>query len=258
MERSNKITDRAPAFLKNRPDHLRAAFNFILIFAGFFVFMTGCLSGDKMKAGLASLPDRSIPEEMLPWLEAGRQSEITPGILAEARHITGASRRERLFKAKQHLLACFTYDPHLNSIAFEKSAGDLFAGKVLGGCSDFALVEVTFYRAVGIPARLVLSANVDWMLQYPADPLVLPEGHCFVEVFLENRWYLVDPTFRWLFSVYDPESPHLPHGEYFFKRGKDFWDMGINDIRSFDQQLKSFCRRFQGDYTAPGYPKAPF
>lgn len=241
-----------------RPEWSQARFYFVPLVTLVFALMAGCRPANKDGRNLTPISDRPLPEEVRPWLEAGRQSIITPAILQEARQITGKSRRERLFSAKAHLLSGFTYDPERNPAAFEISAEDLFSDRILGGCSDYALVEVTLYRAVGIPSRLVLTVNVDWMLQQPADPPALAEGHCFVEVYLENRWHLVDPTFRWLFSEYNPESSYFPHGEYLFKRGKDFWDMGIPDIRRFDQQLKIFCKNFKGDYIPPRYPRTPF
>ena len=78
-----------------------------------------------------------------------------------------------------------------------------------------------------------------------------------MEVYLESQWYLVDPTFRWLFSGYNPNSACLPHGEYFFKRGRDFWDMGIKNIKDFNKALENFSQDYQGDYADPGYVREP-
>jgi len=104
---------------------------------------------------------------------------------------------------------------------------------------------------------MVITANVDWMHQYREDGLAMSEGHSFIEVFLEDRWHLVDSTYRWFFSDYDPGSPYYPHGEYFCKRGKDFWDMGIRNLRDSDIALRERALSYKEDFREPAYPKYP-
>lgn len=54
-----------------------------------------------------------------------------------------------------------------------------------GVCRDFTHLGITFCRALGIPARAVSA----YALQLePAD------FHAIFEVFLENSWWLIDPT----------------------------------------------------------------
>jgi transglutaminase-like putative cysteine protease len=54
-----------------------------------------------------------------------------------------------------------------------------------GVCRDFAQVLIAMARAVGIPARIV-SAYA---------PNVSPQDfHAVAEVYLDNRWHLIDPT----------------------------------------------------------------
>ena len=54
-----------------------------------------------------------------------------------------------------------------------------------GVCRDFTHLGITFARALGIPARAVSA----YALQL--DP---PDFHAIFEVFLENGWWLIDPT----------------------------------------------------------------
>lgn len=54
-----------------------------------------------------------------------------------------------------------------------------------GVCRDFAHLAITLCRAADIPARAV--GAYAWRL----DP---PDLHAVVEVFLDGRWWLVDPT----------------------------------------------------------------
>ncbi len=93
------------------------------------------------------------------WLEGGAQSTVTPRIVEEAKGISGKNRRERLFRAMVHVWRSFSYDGWLNAEAFHRTADELFESRILGGCSDFALVEIALFRALGIPSRMVVTGT---------------------------------------------------------------------------------------------------
>ena len=58
-----------------------------------------------------------------------------------------------------------------------------------GVCRDFAHLSIAFLRALNYPVRLVTGVD------YGADPaLGPPDFHCYLDVFLDDRWYLFDPT----------------------------------------------------------------
>lgn len=58
-----------------------------------------------------------------------------------------------------------------------------------GVCRDFAHLMISMCRALNIPARL--ATGVD----YGADPALGPtDFHCYVEVYLGDRWYIFDPS----------------------------------------------------------------
>ncbi len=72
----------------------------------------------------------------------------------------------------------------IGSSGGKTSAVETFVSRE-GVCRDLAHVLTGFARAAGIPARLVSSYA--WQL----DP---PDFHAVVEVWLEGRWWLVDPS----------------------------------------------------------------
>jgi transglutaminase-like putative cysteine protease len=58
-----------------------------------------------------------------------------------------------------------------------------------GVCRDFAHLMIALCRALSIPARFTTG------IDYGADPALGPtDFHAYVEVFLEQRWYLFDPS----------------------------------------------------------------
>ena len=54
-----------------------------------------------------------------------------------------------------------------------------------GVCRDFAHLGITLPRALGVPARAVSAYALD---------LNPPDFHAVFEVYLENSWWLIDPT----------------------------------------------------------------
>ncbi len=234
--------------------------NLLIATAFFSVFLfSGCahLVDTGYPFDFGRFNDSPLPEDVLVWLKGGGQSTVTPRIEAEAKKISGKTRRERLFKAMRYMWQYFTYDRWFKTQAFMRTADELYESRVLGGCSDYALAQITLFRAVRIPARMVVTANVDWIYQYLKNPLTMTEGHSFIEVFLEDRWYLVDSTYRYFFSEYDPGLPSYPHGEYFCKRGIDFWDIGIKSLEDMDRILRGLALNYRGHFEEPAYPKYP-
>jgi len=59
----------------------------------------------------------------------------------------------------------------------------------VGVCRDFAHATISLLRALNYPARIVTGVD------YGAAPgLGPPDFHCYLDVFLGDRWYLFDPT----------------------------------------------------------------
>ena len=201
--------------------------------------------------------DSEIPDGISKWLDSGEQSRVTVLIKDFAKGISGRNRRERLYKSMDYIWQNFSYDILLNPLAFTKTADELFRSRKLGGCSDFALVQITLFRALGIPSRMVITANVDWMINSRFNELAMSEGHSFIEVYLEDDWYLLDTTYRWLLSGYNLKNKSYPHGEYFCKRGVDFWDMGIRSISDCEKLLKDLAGDYNDNYKIPRYEKSP-
>ena len=137
---------------------------------------------DPAIAGAAVCRIRDLPDEALPYL---RPSRYCPSDRFEAlarRRFAGLEGG-----AKVAAILAFVHD-HL---AYESGASDPFTTACetfVGGagvCRDFTHLAISLCRAADIPARAV-SAYA-WRL----DP---PDLHAVVEVFLEGRWRLADPT----------------------------------------------------------------
>jgi transglutaminase-like putative cysteine protease len=74
---------------------------------------------------------------------------------------------------------------YIAGVSTAESAADHTFTVRAGVCRDFTHLAITFCRALSIPARAVSAYAVD---------LQPPDFHAVVEVFLEDQWWLVDPT----------------------------------------------------------------
>lgn len=70
------------------------------------------------------------------------------------------------------------------SSGFTTTAVDTFVARA-GVCRDFAHLLIAFARAADIPARMVSAYALG---------LAWPDFHALVEVYLDGRWHLIDPT----------------------------------------------------------------
>ena len=227
---------------------------FLVILLLFMAACTGPQVDPRIPPDFTGFQDHPLPPEVSVWLLEGPQTRLTSGILAAADRIRGLNRRERLYKAVDYVWANFRYDNWLNDRAFTRSAGELFETRVLGGCSDFALAQVILFRAVGVPARMALTANADWMAEFKENDLLITTGHVFIEAYLEDRWHLIDSTYRLLFENYDPGRRSFPRNEYLFRRARDYWSLGITDVASLDRVYQPMARTFDPKgYVDPKY-----
>jgi len=200
--------------------------------------------------------DRPLTAEIRKWLKSGEQSRITPRITGVASRISGLNRRERLVNALDFIENNFKYDNWYNDKVFSRTADQLFQNRILGGCSDYGLAMATLFRALEIPAKLVLTANVDWMIAFQKNNPLLSTGHVFIEVYLEDRWFLADSAYRLIFDDYNTKKPSYPRQEYFCARGRDYWELGITDISKLDLLFRECALSFKKEfYSDPQYPK---
>ena len=173
---------------------------------------------------------KSMPGEAFIWLLPGEQSLPHPENIAEIKAKV-ATKGKNQFELTKDLLSyvrqSFSYDPWYNELMFKRSFNALYESKTLGGCADFALIDVALFRIFHIPARIVLTINQKWYKHNKFNENSIPHGHTFVEVYLDNQWYLIDSSYFILFKKQAVDCQSYPRGEFFLLRGTDFWDMDI-------------------------------
>jgi transglutaminase-like putative cysteine protease len=84
----------------------------------------------------------------------------------------------------------------------------------VGVCRDFAHLMIALCRALNIPARFTTGTD------YGSDPAMgAPDFQAYVEVYLDDRWYMFDPT-----------GTVIPMGLVRFGTGRDAADVAFATI----------------------------
>lgn len=141
---------------------------------------------------------------------------------------------------------------------------ELLASRRLGGCHDYALVYAAVARELGYPALMLETASVEWIERFQKGDRGVHAGHVFVEVFLIDRWVLIDSTSGYyVHEGYDPTNPAIAepgkgfYGEspvcyYVMKKGTDARACGIDSNEENHRVMESFAS--QVDVTTVTYP----
>lgn len=184
--------------------------------------------------------DGAIPAQVSPFLRQGRQSGDERRLRDEAVVIEGVNRREIVYRVVAHLKKKLRYEKDHSHLMLERTAADIIEEGISGGCSDYTLAAVALLRVLGVPARMVITVNWGWRDELADNPFSIPRGHTFAEVFLEDRWFLLDVVTQTLSSGYEVLSPSYPRRELFCRRGVDLWSMGMRDVGGL-QEILSKC-----------------
>ncbi|MFP4661819.1 MAG: transglutaminase domain-containing protein [Halanaerobiales bacterium] len=135
-------------------------------------------------------------------------------------------------------------------VTFEVTATEILSTPVLSGCTTYATAFATLCRAKGIPAVVVDSAYIDWINN--GCQLNHVRGHFFVEVYIDNTWYLVDSTAGELYHNYDRNNWFLPSGYIAFTKSLSFIDPGTTEKNHNLLQRVAFVNK-EVSYEDPGY-----
>jgi transglutaminase-like putative cysteine protease len=145
----------------------------------------------------------------------------------------------------------------------------LLAERRMGGCHDFGLVFAAVVRELGYPAVMIDTYSIAWIEQFQAGTAQSHIGHVYVEVYLDGRWVLVDPTNGWYVEAdYDPTHPTIPlkgaiagstdevYGFYADRKGVDSWGYGVTSLAELTQAMDDLATQL--DLASVFYPTYKF
>jgi RNA polymerase sigma factor (sigma-70 family) len=96
-----------------------------------------------------------------------------------------------------------------------------------GGCADHAVVFGALLRACGIPCVWVKTMDIDWIEEFAANGGKCRNwrGHVFLEIYLDNRWMLLDATQVVLYRNYRTSERILPGRRYAYDKGANPYEL---------------------------------
>lgn len=201
----------------------------------------------KVFKGLFKNPDYSNLELFLQEDRLTKQTEqvkMVAGIINDNKDIL-------TLKEIYNLLRAIDNEHTAPEAIFEVSASKILSTPILGGCTTYATAFSTLCRAKGIPAVVVDSAKIEWIRN--GCSLHNVWGHFFVEVYIEDTWYLVDSTAGKLYKNYNRNNWFLPDGYIAFTKSLSFIDPGTTEANHNLLQRVAFVNKMV-DYKTPKYP----
>lgn len=133
----------------------------------------------------------------------------------------------------------------------KQSAQQIYDSRRLSGCNDWGLLQTAILRSVGFPVVFMNAANINWAKEYKKNPANSRgfSGHTFLEIYVNQRWILMDSTTGQYIEDYDFNDPvlhiHKKRGGYFvYQKGLDQWNMGIRSIQDNEKIMKDFALNY--------------
>ena len=157
-------------------------------------------------ASIAETPVGKLPAEVLPFIYPSRYCESDKLLAFAFDHFgklpAGYSRAQAI---------CDWVSGHVQFVSGATTSETTAVTTLVqkrGVCRDFAHLMIALCRACNLPARFATT------IDFGADPALGPQDfHAFVEVFLDGRW--------WMF---DPSQTAIPMGFALINRGRDAAD----------------------------------
>jgi hypothetical protein len=115
-----------------------------------------------------------------------------------------------------------------------------------GGCADYSVVFGALSRACGIPTVWVKTLDADWIRDHKMLGKESPwSGHVFLEIYIHDRWMLLDDTAMVLYEEYDPKMRILPGNRYAYDKGGDPFDVVLSSRwELWKKETRAWARDF--------------
>lgn len=97
-------------------------------------------------------------------------------------------------------------------VKFKRTAKEIWESGFASGCTDYAIIFSTLARQIGIPTTCLHTAEYNWIRKLQNNENhAIHIGHSFCECFYDQKWILVDPSFRKIEFKYDSKKITLSY-----------------------------------------------
>lgn len=179
------------------------------------------------------------------WLQEGPQTKITDNIVQIVNEIPG----EKLAYVSNALewmkanLKSIAGKPGWKDKFRTRTADEILTEKTTSGCGDIAVAFIALTRGKGIPSILLEMPFKSWL---ESDDIGSFSNHDIAKVFVNGKWYWVDPTKG---IIGNDISVAGNHDYVILAEALDSWEMGINSWESYKERYLEFRKKYIFDKT---------
>lgn len=172
------------------------------------------------------------------WLKEGEQTKATTRVLKIAKKFKGKdidSVVQILEWIQDNIKK--TKSKNVIKILRRRTADQIIKDGFSTGCGDYTLVFVALARAKKIPTKYVEAMSMKWKKGQSL------QGHTWAEVFVDNKWIVVDPTIVSIHFRRKGKILSSISGYRIFDKGLDAWDLGIKNFNNLKERFMKYKRR---------------
>lgn len=148
-------------------------------------------------------------------------------IMKAAAEIKGSTPEEKLVSIHDWIESHVSYkaDYFNEWRTFDQMCDD----KTQGGCAQYSVLFGSLARACGIPTVWVKTLDAEWIRGFRTKGREGSwNGHVFLEIYLHDRWMLLDDTQLVLYKDYDTKTRILPGNRYAYDKGADPYELVLS------------------------------
>jgi hypothetical protein len=179
-----------------------------------FIF---CVSTIQASEPTVNSIDYSTPEKYLEIVDSlGTRDKI----ISRALELKGKSDLVTIRNVISWMDRNFKYDAD-RAYAW-RNFDDAVKEKTYGGCADQGIVCGVLLKGAGIPTIWVKTMDVSWIWDFKKGRKFESwSGHVFLEVYVDEKWMLLDPGAKLIYQDYSPKARILPGNRFAYHKGND-------------------------------------
>jgi transglutaminase-like putative cysteine protease len=148
-------------------------------------------------------------------------------IMKAAETIEGSTPEKKLLAIHRWIESRFTYKA--DDFSEWRTFDQMLINGSYGGCANYSVIFGSMARACGIPTVWVKTLDADWIRGFRTQGTEGSwNGHVFLEIFIHDRWMLLDDTQLVLYEDYDPKTRILPGNRYAYDKGGDPYELVLS------------------------------
>ena len=202
----------------------------------YLLFLAGILNASEPTVDSV---DYSAPAK---YLEIASSLGNRDHIVSQARELKGNSDIVTIRNVLNWMDRNLKYDP--DRAYSWHSFDDAIREKTYGGCADQGIVCGVLLKGAGIPVIWVKTMDVPWIWDFKKGRKFESwSGHVFLEVYIDEKWMLLNPGAKLIYTDYSPKSCILPGNRFAYHKGNDPKEMIMSlQWEQWKEQTRKYFR----------------